>query len=227
MGRKSIDIKNQRFGKLTVLQQAGSDKRYGALWLCRCDCGNEIKVQARLLKRGKVTTCGCFKHYNTAPKRTKTYITWQKMKDRCFNPNSCKYQDYGARGISVCKRWRNDFFAFLSDMGKCPSNMTLGRLDNNKDYFPGNCRWESKKKQSLNRRSTVWLEYNGIKLCQEDWSRLLGISRATIQRHRQKGETVGDIIRYFGFKPVHLNAPYTHPGTPNKKRELAKSWLTP
>lgn len=194
MGRKPIDLTNHRFGKLTVLNQAGADSRYGALWICRCDCGNKITMQARHLRRGKVSTCGCYYHKNTVPNRTREYIAWQKMKDRCSNPNSDNYKKYGAAGIAVCSRWIHDFAAFLSDMGQCPSGMTLGRLDNSKGYFPGNCRWEPVKKQALNRDSTIWLEYNGVRLCQEDWCRLLGVSRTTIQRYRRKGKNIGDLI---------------------------------
>ena len=209
MGRRRLDLINQRFGKLIVIKEAGIRKGH-ALCLCQCDCGKQKIVQGRLLVQAKTKSCGCLNHGDTTPKRTKEYISWQKMKSRCLDPNNSHYENYGGKGITVYQRWKNDYTAFLSDMGRCPQGMTLGRLDNSKDFSPGNCRWEPRKKQALNRKRTVFLEYKGISLCQEDWARLLGVSRTTIQRHRAKGELIEDMIKHFN-KPMLLNAPYTHP----------------
>lgn len=80
------------------------------------------------------------------------YTTWKRMIQRCTNPNDKKYSDYGLRGITVCERWRQSFPAFLSDVGERPKGMTLDRIDPNKGYEPGNCRWASKLTQSINTR---------------------------------------------------------------------------
>jgi len=56
--RKRVDLTGQRYGALTVVEYAGSD-RHGALWLCRCDCGNNKTVHPLDLERGKVMSCGC------------------------------------------------------------------------------------------------------------------------------------------------------------------------
>src|SRR6266481_8299787 len=52
--------------------------------------------------------------------RSPEYLAWAGMKARCFNPASPGYKNYGARGITVCERWRNSFEAFLADMGPKP-----------------------------------------------------------------------------------------------------------
>lgn len=77
-----------------------------------------------------------------------TYQRWLSMKNRC-EPWSKDFRYYAKKGIKVCERWENSFENFLLDMGECPSTWTLDRLDSNKDYQPGNCRWATKRDNSL------------------------------------------------------------------------------
>jgi hypothetical protein len=86
---------------------------------------------------------------------TTEYITWAGMKQRCFNPNSGNYPDYGGRGITVCARWlgENGFINFFQDVGKKPSpELTLDRIDVNGNYEPGNVRWADAITQANNKR---------------------------------------------------------------------------
>lgn len=56
---KVVDMTEQRFGRLVVVERAGSAGK-GATWLCRCDCGTESIVRRTNLIMGHVTSCGCF-----------------------------------------------------------------------------------------------------------------------------------------------------------------------
>jgi lambda repressor-like predicted transcriptional regulator len=76
------------------------------------------------------------------------------MRSRCGNPNNVSYHDYGGRGISVCDRWQQSFENFRDDMLPAwQPGLTLGRKNNDSNYFLENCRWETPKQQAWNKRN--------------------------------------------------------------------------
>lgn len=161
------DLTGQRFGRLVVV--ARTENRSGRThWKCQCDCGNDAIVAAyRLTGPQRTQSCGCLTREATAKRctthgaahrdrRAPEYGTWAAMKQRCQNPRSAKFPEYGARGITVCKRWSDSFEAFLADMGPKPSpRHTIDRIDNDLGYEPGNCRWATPTEQRLNQRRVV------------------------------------------------------------------------
>jgi hypothetical protein len=132
------------------------------MWLCRCDCGTQKEVAQGNLGRC-IFSCGCLhKELAAASKLRLThgmrnsveYATWNSMKNRCFNPKSQAFKNYGGRGITVCERWMK-FENFFSDMGPRPDGLEIDRINNNGNYEPDNCRWTTRSVNILNTRERL------------------------------------------------------------------------
>lgn len=174
------DIKGKKYGRLLVLSIAGRDKFRKVTWNCLCDCGNSVVVAGCSLRSGTTSSCGCYQKIACVTHggyKSKEYKSWAEMLSRCNNPNTTAYHNYGGRGIRVCERWANSFATFLADMGPKPSpSHSIDRINNEGDYFPGNCRWATKKEQDTNRRQTRLYTLYGKTMCLKDWAKYARIT---------------------------------------------------
>ena len=118
------------------------------------------------------------------------YSMWCAIKARCFNPKNKAFRYYGGRGITMCEEWRNDFPAFLAYVGRRPNGMTLDRIDNNRNYEPGNVRWAALMDQLSNRSNTHLIEYNGEKMMVSQWAKKLGMNHRTLKARIQRGWSI-------------------------------------
>lgn len=134
-------------------------------FLCRCGAqtvklGSDVTKE---VKRGGTPNCGCVTRHLIGKKNAKhgmsrhpAYIVWRNMNARCSSPAEPAYKNYGARGVYVCEKWRSSFEAFWEDMGATyVRGLELDRTDNNGPYSPENCRWVSRRMNTMNRRTTV------------------------------------------------------------------------
>ena len=117
------------------------------------------------------------------------YERWQAMQQRCNNPKNIAYSDYGGRGITICERW-NSIHAFLEDMGHPPAGMTLGRIDNDGNYEPTNCRWETQEQQNENTRRNRYVTWQGRTQIVKAWAQELDMSPRRIYDRLRRGWSV-------------------------------------
>lgn len=123
------------------------------------------------------------------------YSVWRSMIDRCTNPNSKPWLDYGGRGIIVCERWVASFPNFVADMGERPPGMTLDRFPNNDgNYEPGNCRWATRREQQRNQRITRKIQIDGREYVAADLAERSGLKTDTIVKRARAGLSLAEVL---------------------------------
>jgi ribosomal protein L19 len=118
------------------------------------------------------------------------YPTWQGMCRRCSDPRHVAYHRYGGRGITVCERWKENFWAFVADIGDRPAGRTLNRIDNDGNYEPGNCNWATQKEQSANQSCKRVLTFNGLTLTITQWAQKTGLTAFALRKRIRNGWSV-------------------------------------
>ena len=113
--------------------------------------------------------------------KTPEYRCWGSMKSRCENKRHPDYENYGGRGIRVCRKWAESYAEFLKDMGRRPtSRHTLNRINNDGPYSPENCEWATYKAQNNNRRINTLVSALGKTLTIAQWSDATGLPQNAI-----------------------------------------------
>lgn len=145
--------------------------------------------------------------YNTPEYRkryTGIYGTWYSMKQRCNNPNSKSFHDYGARGITYPEKWES-FAGFKEDMQIGYGNgLMIDRIDNSKSYSKDNCRWVDRKTQNNNKRSNIVLTYKNKTLPLALWAEELNVSFNTLRSRWYRGMSTEQILRDSLYRPAKL-----------------------
>lgn len=193
---KFIDLTGQKFGRWTVIKYSHKNSKRMVYWLCKCDCGNEKIVLGNNLRRGKSLSCGCLarelnsqNHQLGKDKdRTKIYYAWSNLKRRCYDEKNFNYQNYGARGIVVCNKWKNNFQEFYdwSIKNGYAKNLTLDRIDVNGNYEPSNCRWITLLEQANNKRNNYYVKYENKMYTIADLSRKLNMNYDKLKHRIRK-----------------------------------------
>jgi hypothetical protein len=182
-----VNLVGKRFGRLLAIKRDGSNKHGRALWICKCDCGQQVYVPSNKLQSNHTNSCGCLQkeiaskvHTKHRLIRTRAYKIWAGIIQRCTNLNNPSYYNYGGRGITVDETWKADFINFLNDMGHAPDNSSIERIDNNGPYTKDNCRWATDFDQRRNKRTSRILTLDGKTQCAADWATELDIAPSTL-----------------------------------------------
>lgn len=209
------DLVGKRFGRLTVIKFAGmvkNGKTNVSTWECVCDCGNTVTVRRHNLVSGQTRSCGCllaetlYKHGGS--KRIngdRLYRVWHGMIDRCSDEHSRSYKNYGAKGITVCREWRDSYSSFRewailngydpsAKRGKC----TVDRIDGSKGYSPNNCRIVDMIEQNNNKRTNLFLNIGGKTYRPKQAAKEYGVPYSTLIRRLSSGWTDEEAV--FGKK---------------------------
>ncbi len=132
---------------------------------------------------------------------TRLYRIWKCMKTRCHNQNHQAYDRYGARGITVCDEWKDDFQAFYdwAMANGYEDHLTIDRKENDKGYSPDNCRWVTAKVQANNRKNNVLVTINGETKTIAQWAEQCGLKYDTVLKRYNKGVVgsalIGKVVR--------------------------------
>lgn len=152
---------NEQHQRLTVTNNEVKRGKYGQLLIqVRCSGGTQKYVKNFDFVGRKIASCGCLKKVRVREAKmthglykSKEYKIWLRLKTICLNENDPSYERYGGIGIQICPQWANSFQNFYANMGSCPEESIITRIDPSKGFFPYNCCWlsraESKKIQIL------------------------------------------------------------------------------
>ena len=136
-------------------------------------------------------------HYVHGETKTRLHKIWGCMHERCERVKHPHYDAYGGRGINVCDEWKEYLpFAEWARNNGYTDELTIDRIDVNGNYEPENCRWATRKEQSLNKRSNVFLEYNGKRKTLGEWAEEYNINRTTLTNRLRRKWSVEKSLTY-------------------------------
>jgi hypothetical protein len=202
--------------KLTVKSLHHIGKNHQKYWLCVCDCGDTYVKRQSLLK-GNTASCECErkKQYEDAWKKSveKRKINLphhRKLKgvrinmiSRCYNKNNKRYNNYGGRGITVFQDWIDFpiiFYKWCIDNGYCPT-LQIDRIDNDKGYFPENCRFVTQKQNINNTSRNLYITYKGKTQSLSLWADELGFTYSTLKHRYDRKWSIEKMMETPARKP--------------------------
>lgn len=205
---RANDLTGMTFNRLTVIREADTSvhkKNHHVKWLCKCECGNYTEVVSSALKSGRVGSCGCYHSDRVIETHTKHGLSNTRIKSiysgmiqRCYNPNAPRYDRYGARGIKICDEWLGENglvnFNEWAIQNGYSDELTIDRIDNDKNYSPNNCRWATIDIQNNNKSTSHFVTIDGEKHTLAEWGIINGIKKSTIISRIKLGWSEEDAV---------------------------------
>lgn len=173
---RELDCLFKRFNDWIVLKYLDSDSRGCRLVLVACKCGNLYTKTLSYIKNRKSRQCYQCSHVTHGATKDSLYCTWNNIKNRCLNPNTKEYKNYGGRGINVCDEWLNDFHSFKQFALENGWNQGLqtDRIDNDGNYDPSNIRFVTPHVNNMNKRTNTLCYVDGIAMTWAEASLKIG-----------------------------------------------------
>jgi AraC-like DNA-binding protein len=173
------------FGIYRNVRKGTNREKYGhLLYLAECSvCGETVERRLIDLKINNSVCVHQNKTYNIKNKRLKRI--YLAMIERCYKTKDKAYKFYGGKGIIICKEWLDypeKFEAWARNNGY-KDNLTIDRIDGNKNYCPENCRWITNVENARDKISTRYICVNNKKLSGRQWASYLGLSVNTINKY--------------------------------------------
>ena len=190
------DMIGKRFERLVVVHLVERTTAGLYRWLCQCECGGTTTTNTANLRRGHTKSCGCLQRQQASRasrnpfghSHSRLYRRWQMMIQRCHNPKRPDYPNYGGRGIFVADEWRTSFHCFAAAIGPMPSpDHQIERIDNDRNYEPGNVRWATRIEQARNRSTNTHLQIGGQTKTLVEWAEKAGVPYGTFMARLRKG----------------------------------------
>lgn len=151
------------------------------LYHIRCkECGYESNRRYNEILTPKncrhKATSGNYINKNIKWKDKRLQHIFNGMRSRCYDIKNPDYKFYGKKGIKIYDKWLINPIEFekWSLNNGYQNNLTIDRIDSNKDYCPENCRWITIEENSRYKSTTNLITVNGITKSGRQWSSYLG-----------------------------------------------------
>lgn len=207
----------ETYGIYTLIEFLNEKDKYGHyLYKGKCKiCGYETVRPFSHFSAPSAITNNCkhldrngnyynFNKYNWSNERIGSIFNG--IKDRCYNKNNKSYKWYGEKGIKICKEWIDNPKLFenwaLSNGYK--DDLTIDRIDENKDYCPENCRWVTNINNAKYKSTTSLIEVDGETHTGKDWAKILGFGPNLINNYIRKYglENTIEFIKKYQANPI-------------------------
>ena len=207
----------ETYGIYTLIEFLNEKDKYGHyLYKGKCKvCGYEIIKPFNHFSAPSAIVNNCkhldrngnyynFNKYNWCNERIGSIFNG--IKDRCYNKNNKSYKWYGEKGIKICKEWIDNpkSFEIWALSNGYEDNLTIDRIDENKDYCPENCRWVTNSDNAKYKSTTSLIEVNGETHTGKDWAKILGFGPNLINNYIRKYglENTIEFIKKYQENPI-------------------------
>lgn len=193
----------KKFNRLTIAYDLGilHKNTYGRSVLAVCDCGDIKEYFLSVIKNGEVKSCGCLRSELSAQRKIThglyghpIYKLWYLVKYRCYDKHDSGYKNYGAKGVTMCEEWKNNFISFYNwcilngwQKGLQLDKDKLSPYKTGKMYSPELCCFLTSKQNMMHRSNSVEATYRGQTKNLSEWVSILGLDYKLIKDRYKKG----------------------------------------